>query len=84
LGDHHLVELALARFLKVVSEALLDDASMTKDVDKVIRPNLGEIVRDDDSRSVLPPLFDRLEDEQTGSTIESGSRFVCSKCISKE
>jgi len=83
LGGHHLVELAFARFLKVASETLLNDSSLAKDVDEVIRSNLGEVVRDYDSCPLLSPRLDCLEDKQTRGYIEGGSRFVCYNRISK-
>ena len=63
LGGHHPVELAFARFLKVASETLLNNSSLAEDVDEVVGSNLGEVVRDYNRRSILPPLPYRLEDK---------------------
>jgi hypothetical protein len=42
--------------------ALLDDCAAVEDVDKVLVPNLQEVLRDDDCGLALAPAFERLED----------------------
>jgi hypothetical protein len=55
--------LSVCRVLEheIRSEALFSDDAVLHHVDKVVRDDLGEVVRDDDGCSVPPPGFEVFE-----------------------
>ena len=79
LRGGHFAKEASFHALQIIPVASLDVEAVLHHDHEVFGANLAEVVGNDDGSLVLAPLFDCLEDQDSGSCIESGSRLICIK-----
>ena len=58
-------------------EALLNELAILEDVHEVVGADLRKVVGNHNSRQVLAPALDRLEDENARGRVQRGRRLIC-------
>ena len=79
LRGGHFAEVASLHTLQVIPVASLDVDPFLHHDHEVFGADLAKVVSNNDGSLILAPLLDCLEDQDSGSGIESGSRLICDR-----